>query len=138
MKWSVEVLTHVQFGIMSPFERLDAFHECHRLALLTYRITMRWPAEEKYGIVSQIRRAAFSAAANIVEGSCRRGAAEFARFLSIAHSSLGEVEYCIRFAKDLGYLDGVDLDEIQKQRATAGALTWRLYEALARSARRKK
>ena len=48
---------------MAPFDRFDAFQESHKLAVLAYRITRTWPDEEKYGLINQLRRAAFSAAA---------------------------------------------------------------------------
>jgi hypothetical protein len=54
---------------MAPYEKLDAWKACHQLMLAVYRITNGWPDSEKYGFVSQIRRAAFSAAVNIVEGT---------------------------------------------------------------------
>ena len=78
---------------MAPYERLHAWRECHALALAVYRATKGFPAEERYGLTSQMRRAGFSAAVNIVEGSARRGPREFRRFLDIALSSLTEVGY---------------------------------------------
>jgi four helix bundle protein len=52
---------------MSRYEKLHAWRECHELALAVYRVTKRFPDDERYGLASQTRRAAFSAAANIVE-----------------------------------------------------------------------
>ena len=91
---------------MAPHERLEAWHAAHKLALATYRTTKSWPPEERYGLVSQLRRSAFSAAANIVEGAAKRGRQEFARYLGISLGSLAELEYGFRFAEDLGYLLG--------------------------------
>jgi len=54
---------------MAPYERFAAWRECHALALEVYRATRLFPKDELYGLTSQARRAAFSAAANIVEGS---------------------------------------------------------------------
>jgi four helix bundle protein len=106
--------------------------------LAVYRITKRWPESEKYGFVSQTRRAAFSAAVNIVEGSCKRGPDEFARFLDTSIGSLGEVTYCILCTRDVGILEGDDLKELQEKRESAGRLTWRLYEAVSKRSRRRK
>src|SRR5690242_16163219 len=61
---------------MAPYERFAAWRECHALALEVYRATRLFPKDELYGLTSQARRAAFSAAANIVEGSAKRGSAE--------------------------------------------------------------
>lgn len=123
---------------MAPYEKLEAWKACHQLMLAVYRITKTWPESEKYGFVSQIRRAAFSAAVNIVEGSCKRGPDEFARFLDTSIGSLGEVEYCIRCTKDLEILSGEDLSELETKRASAGRLTWRLYEAVCKKSRNRK
>ena len=58
---------------MVPYERFDAWKKCHDLVLAIYTITDAFPADERYGLVSQLRRAAFSAAVNIAEGSAKRG-----------------------------------------------------------------
>ena len=123
---------------MAPYEKLEAWKACHQLMLAVYRITKTWPESEKYGFVSQIRRAAFSAAVNIVEGSCKRGPDEFARFLDTSIGSLGEVTYCILCTRDVGILEGDDLKELQEKRESAGRLTWRLYEAVSKRSRRRK
>src|SRR5438132_3448318 len=85
---------------MAPYERLHAWRECHELALAVYRVTKSFPSEEQYGLTSQTRRAAFSAAVNIVEGSSRRSRKEFRRFLDISLSSLTEVGYALRFSRE--------------------------------------
>lgn len=54
-----------------PYERFDAWQACHKLTLTTYALTSEFPRHELYGLTSQMRRAAFSAAANIAEGSAR-------------------------------------------------------------------
>jgi four helix bundle protein len=54
---------------MFAFERLDAWNRCHELTLLIYRVTGAWPSSERYGLTSQVRRAAISAEANIAEGA---------------------------------------------------------------------
>src|SRR5438094_3903760 len=87
-----------------PYERLHAWRESHELALAVYQATKGFPAEEQYGLTSQTRRAAFSGAVNIVEGSARRSRKEFRRFLDIALSSLTEVGYALWFSRDAGLL----------------------------------
>ncbi|MDB5296543.1 MAG: ribosomal protein [Phycisphaerales bacterium] len=69
-----------------------------------YRATRLFPADEVYGLTSQIRRAAVSIPANVAEGQGRGGAAEFARFLRIAHGSLREVETHALIAERLLYV----------------------------------
>src|SRR5207248_7049905 len=70
---------------MAAYERFAAWRECHALALEVYRATRAFPREELYGLTSQTRRAAFSAAANIVEGSAKHGAREYRRFSRHRH-----------------------------------------------------
>src|SRR5438067_6264923 len=88
-----------------------SLHDALPISLAVYRVTKRFPADERYGLTSQTRRAAFSAAVNIVEGSSRRSAKEFRRFLDISLSSLTEVWVRVavltrsRFARGRGLVD---------------------------------
>jgi len=113
-----------------PYERLRAWQECHSLVLETYRATKSFPREETYGLTSQARRAAFSAAVNIVEGSAKRGVRECRRFLDIAIGSLAELGYTFRVARELGMLPAPDWEVLEDLRRRAGFLTWRLYRSL--------
>jgi len=84
---------------------LEAWQAAHQLVLLTYRVTKIFPREELYGLTSQARRAAFSVAANIAEGSAKKGPREFRRYLDIAVGSLSELAYIFRLVKDLELID---------------------------------
>lgn len=119
-----------RFRDVAPYEKLVAWRECHQLALAVYSATKSFPADERYGLTSQTRRAAFSAAANIVEGSSRRTAREFHRFLDIALSSLSEVGYALRFAHEAGLLADADWQPLNDRQNRARFLTWRLYQAI--------
>jgi four helix bundle protein len=120
---------------MMPYERLAAWKQSHRLALMVYRLTAHWPKQELYGLVSQARRAACSVPMNIAEGSAKRGSREFRRYLDIALGSLSEVAYCLHLARDLEYLTEEQWQEIDTLRGHAGLLTWRLYDSVAKNAR---
>lgn len=120
---------------MAPFERFEAWQRCHDLVVEIYRVTAGWPAQERFGLVSQIRRAAVSIPTNIAEGATKRGPREFRRFLDIALGSLGEVTYLLRLAHDLGYLTSGEFSEIEAIRNRAGGMTWRLYAAVRESCR---
>lgn len=89
---------------MRDHARLKVFQLADRLAVAVYRSTAGFPAHEQFGLTTQLRRAAVSAASNIVEGAARRSSAEFCRFLLIAYSSAQEVGYQLSLAKRLGYL----------------------------------
>ena len=115
---------------MQPYERFAAWQHAHALVLLVYRATEHFPTAERFGLVSQIRRAAFSAAANIVEGSARKGTGEFRRFLDFAWSSLVELSYALRLAHALGYLNDETYQSIEGVRAEAARTTWGLYRSV--------
>jgi len=119
---------------MKPHERFVAWQHCHRLALLTYQITQSFPKSELYGITSQMRRAAYSAAANIVEGCAKRGASEFRRFLDIALGSLAELSYFAVLARDLKLLSNEDWLALEQLHEVAGKTTMGLHRAMARRA----
>ena len=86
---------------MRDYRKLDAFQKAHQLVLGVYRLTKSFPAEERFGLTSQLRRASVSITSNIVEGSARDSEAEYRRFIEIAHASSWEVEYQIQLSVDL-------------------------------------
>ena len=69
-----------------------------------YRESWTWPADQRFGLVSQVQRAAVSVPANIAEGSGRSGSAELRHFLSIAHGSLCEAQTHLEIAEKLGFM----------------------------------
>src|SRR3569623_298124 len=85
------------------FEQLDVWQKAHEAVLAIYRMTARFTAEERYGLVSQMRGAAISAPANIAEGFKRQSRRDKIRFYNISQGSLEEVRYYVRLAKDLEY-----------------------------------
>ena len=88
----------------SGYERLIVWQRAHQLALATYTVTKAFPKDEKFGIISQMRRCAVSVPANIVEGYQRRSVKEKLNFFNIAHGSLAELGYYLKLTGDLGYL----------------------------------
>ena len=89
---------------MKDFKELKVWEKAHALTLAVYQETRCFPREEVYGLTSQLRRAAASVAANIVEGCGRRSDGEFTRFLQIARGSASELEYHLLLARDLQML----------------------------------
>jgi four helix bundle protein len=89
---------------MKDFRDLQVWHKAHSLTLACYGITSTFPRPEVYGLTSEIRRCAASAAANIAEGCGKRGNGEFYRFLNMALGSTSELEYHFLLAHDLQLL----------------------------------
>jgi four helix bundle protein len=98
-------------GPAARFEDLEVWRCAHALVLDVYRLTATFPEAELFGLVSQMRRAAVSVPANIVEGFHRRGAAEKIRFLNIAQGSLQELRYFVALARDLDYTHTPDSEK---------------------------
>ena len=90
---------------VSSVEDLVVFKKSHQLTLDLYDLTKKFPADEKFGLISQIRRASSSICANLMEGSHRNNKKEYRQFVGIVRGSVGELKYHILLAKDLDYLD---------------------------------
>ena len=89
----------------SNYQKLEVWQKSRRLAVDLYRATRKFPREESFGLVSQIRRAAISIACNIAEGQGRTSLRETKRFVSFARGSVFELETQIVIAADLEFLD---------------------------------
>lgn len=87
------------------FKELIVWQKAHQFVLAIYRLTRGFPSDEKFGLTSQIRRAAVSVPANIAEGFPKRSSSDKVRFYNIAQGSLEEVHYYLILAEDLGYGD---------------------------------
>ncbi len=88
---------------MQRFTDLKVWQRSHTLVQV-YRLTAAFPEDERFGLISQLRRAPISVPTNIAEGSKRQGRQDYARFLNIAEGSLVETEYLLVLSRDLGYL----------------------------------
>jgi four helix bundle protein len=82
--------------------KVDVFRQTHALAITIYRTTGSMPPGERYGLQSQLRRAAVSIPANLAEGSARRSTKEYARFVEVALGSAAELRYLLVLATELG------------------------------------
>ena len=89
---------------MRPFQELEVWRVSHELTLAVYRSSKEFPADERFGLQSQMRRAASSVPANIAEGSALTND-HFRHHLRIALGSATELEYHLILARELGYLD---------------------------------
>lgn len=89
---------------INTFKDLQVWQKAHSLVIDIYKITKEYPKEEKYGLVSQMRRAAVSVPANITEGFRKHGIKDKTNFYNIAQASLDELSYYIILSKDLEYI----------------------------------
>ena len=96
-------------------EDLKVFKKAHKLTIELYKLTGNFPQSEKFVLVSQIRRAAISICANLMEGSHRHSSKEFRQFVGIANGSAGELKYYLLLAKDTGYLENEKYKELMEE-----------------------
>ena len=109
-------------GKIKSFTDLIVWKEGHKLAVLIYQTTRKFPREEMYSLSDQMRRASVSITSNIAEGFGRQGYKEKIQFYYIAHGSLTELENQLFIAKDVGYINESDFGKIMSQADNVHAL----------------
>lgn len=112
---------------MRPFQELEVWRVSHQLTLAVYRATRGFPSEERYGLQSQIRRAASSVPANIAEGSALSNDS-FRHHLRIALGSATELEYHLFLSRELGYLDADTQSELTGQATSVKRMLQRFIQ----------
>lgn len=86
---------------MRDYRELRVFHDAHELVKRVYGLTRQFPESERFGLISQMQRAAVSVPSNIVEGCGRNSTKEYLRFLEIAYASACELRYQLLLAREL-------------------------------------
>jgi four helix bundle protein len=89
---------------MRDFKKLEVWKKSHELTLTIYELTAGFPSNERYGLTSQLQRAAASIGANLAEGCGRETEADYRRFVQMASGSACEVEYHLLLARDLSLI----------------------------------
>src|SRR5712671_5565747 len=97
---------------MRNYRDLRVWEDAHELTLSIYRVTQLFPKEERFGLISQVRRASASIAANLAEGCGRRSDGEMARFVQIAMGSGAELSYHFLLARDLGLMQSTEYETL--------------------------
>lgn len=97
---------------MRNFRKYQVWELGHQITLDVYNLTNSFPNNEKYGLISQMRRASSSVPANIAEGCGRESEVEFRRFLNIANGSATELEYFLILVKDLNFVSELNIKDL--------------------------
>src|SRR5512140_674596 len=97
---------------MFNFEKLDTWQDAIRFADLVYEVSAQFPTEERFGLTSQMRRAAVSISSNLAEGCSRSSKADYARFVEIATGSLFEVVSEATIGRNQGFLLETDYQQL--------------------------
>lgn len=112
------------------FRDLLVWQKAFALILEIYQATKTFPKDEQYSLVSQVRRAAISVAANIAEGYERQHRKEYLRFLGISKGSLGELETYLLLSKELKYFTESEFSLIENRRSEVARLLIGLMSSL--------
>lgn len=108
---------------IKSFTDLRAWQEGHKLVVAIYRFTQKFPKEEQFGLVNQLRRAAVSITSNIAEGFSRNSYKEKVKFYSMALGSLTEVQSQLLVAKDVSYLSKEKFTELASRTVEISKVT---------------
>mgnify|MGYP002761087687 CR=1 FL=1 len=111
------------------FEKLDVWQKAKEFTLDIYRITSAFPKEEKFGLVSQLRRASVSVSSNIAEGSSRTSSKDQARFYIIAYSSSVEILNQLIISKELGFVNHEKYEQLPSDIGHITAMVNRLHKS---------
>jgi four helix bundle protein len=117
---------------MRPHEKLDVWKRAIDFVVTVYKMTESFPRDERFGLISQIRRAAVSIAANIAEGAGRHTSKEFKYFLSNAQGSVSELATELLIAQRLGYLKIEAFDIGNMELTSIGRMIFGLSRSLSR------
>lgn len=101
--------------MVKSIEDLAVYKKAHLLTLEVYHLTERFPKNELFGLVSQMRRSSVSINSNLMEGGARITTAELLHFIGIARGSASELKYQLLLSKDLGFLNEKEYINVYKQ-----------------------
>ena len=115
---------------MRDFRKLSIWSKGHLLTLKMYTLTKSFPKEETFGLISQMRRAAYSIPSNIAEGCGRNSNPDFKRFLSISAGSASELEYQLFLSHDLGFIPETLFKELEAETIQLRKMIYTLIKKL--------
>jgi four helix bundle protein len=111
-----------------PHKKLDVWRLSMELSRTVYRLTATFPTDERFGLVSQMRRSAVSIPSNIAEGAARDSDNEFRNFLSIARSSLSELDTQLDLSCDLGFIPEQSRSEADRLLSRVDRMLYALHQ----------
>ncbi len=116
-------------------EKMTSYHETLRVpvkefAHASYRLSRRFPDSERFGLISQLRRAAVSVPLNYVEGYARNGEKDYARFLDMAFGSLKEAAFLLEFSRDEGFLSDEETRPVLELADRIAAMLWGILKKI--------
>ena len=114
----------------APFERLRVWQAAQDLAVDVYQTTREFPADERYGLTSHLRRAAVSIAANIAEGNARGFRREYVQACYVARGSLAEVRSLLDLSVRIGYLSTGNYQRLTAGYGNVVGMPYRLIDSL--------
>ena len=118
--------------MIRDFEDLEVWQKAHELTLMVYKITKDFPSEEKFGLVSDMRRAAISVENNIAEGFGRRTTKDFINFLFKSFGSLLETRSMTRVSFDIKYISDEQFNILMDQISSVHMMLNKLISVLQR------
>jgi four helix bundle protein len=119
---------------VNSWDDLAVLHKAHGLVIEIYRVSRSFPAEERFGLTSQLRRAIVSVPTNIAEGKGRRTTRDYIQFLVMARGSVEEVKYLLLLARDLGYISEDEYLALRNRAEEIGKMLNGLISSLNRRA----
>lgn len=119
-----------EYQTIKSFTDLNTWKEGHKLVLMIYKITKLFPSDEKFGLCSQIQRAAVSITSNIAEGFSRNSSKEKVQFYYTSLGSLTEIQNQLLVARDLGYINQQLFKDIALQSVVVSKLINGLIKSL--------
>ena len=115
---------------MNNYKELKVWQKAIDLAEMIYQITGNYPREEKFGLISQLRRAAISVTSNIAEGAGRNTDGEFRQMLGIAYGSICEVETQLILSDRMAIIDKSEFEKLSNEIATIQKMLYALIKKL--------
>lgn len=95
-------------------QNLDVYTYSKKFVLECYKLTKHFPSDEKFSMISQVRRTALSVHLNIADGASRKSDVERRRYYEISRGSIVEIDAALDIAKDLNYLDNLQLHKLEE------------------------